>query len=591
MVLEYLIGYLIFALIVIAAAYALYIYRTNENLPENEPPVIDPTFTGMISGPVTEPFETPHHELARSEGEVRQVNPSPQEVNEPLQELPVGRIVTVMMLGAFVSILNQTLINVAIPHMMNDFNVSASTIQWLITGFMLVNGILIPISAFLMETFSTRQLFIAAMISFTIGSVICGFANSFAVMMIGRVVQAVGAGILMPQVMNVFLTVFPPEKRGTAMGTMGVAMIFAPAVGPTLAGWIVQNYTWRILFFIMVPIGIIDIVIAIKWLSNVAKLTYPEFDIWGVVFSTVGFGGLLYGFSRAGTVGWGSAEVILFVTLGVIGVALFIWRELTVENPMLEFRVFRYGIFSLTTAISSITNMAMFAAMLLLPIYLQNIRGFTPLQSGLLLLPGALIMGVMSPISGALFDRIGVRPLAIVGLLITAAANYEFAKLTATTTYHNIVLIYCLRSFGMSLLMMTVMTAGLNQLPGYLNSHGTAMSNTIRQVAGSLGTALLVTIMTNRTSVHLGDYMSAMVSSNPSVNQQFGGITHALALGTGVTAAQAQGLATTVVYGLSAKYSAIAGINDAFLVATGIILLAWVMSFFIRRVPYGKTES
>ncbi|WP_047153095.1 DHA2 family efflux MFS transporter permease subunit [Aneurinibacillus tyrosinisolvens] len=506
-----------------------------------------------------------------------------------MDAISIRRTLTVLMIGAFISILNQTLINVAIPHLMNDFNVSATTVQWLSTAYMLVNGVLIPITAFLIESFGTRVLFTSAMGLFTIGSIVCAIAPSFSIILIGRIIQASGAGILMPLVMSVFLTVFPPERRGAAMGMMGIAMMFAPAIGPTLSGWIVENYTWRVLFFMVIPLGVLDILLAARWLQNVSRLSYPKFDLTGTIFSTIGFGSLLYGFSSAGSDGWGSATVIATLSVGVIFIVLFIVRELTMEEPMLEFRVFKYDIFTISTIVGSATTMTMFGAMLLLPIYLQNIRGFTPLESGLLLLPGALLMGVMSPISGIIFDRIGARPLAIVGLVITAVTTFEFSRLTTDTPYSHIMIIYTARSFGMSLLMMSVQTEGLNQLPRHLGSHGTAMSNTMRQIAGSIGTALLVTVMSNRATLHLANYSNTITTANEPVVQNVNQLGQELAASAGVPPEAGQALATQVLYGLASQTSAINGINDAFIVATWIAVIGLVLSFFLRRAIPDRT--
>ncbi|MGS5021728.1 DHA2 family efflux MFS transporter permease subunit [Paenibacillus sp. JJ1683] len=499
------------------------------------------------------------------------------------QKMSVGRILSVLLLGAFISILNQTLLNVAIPHLMNDFNVSATTVQWLSTGYMLTNGILIPITAFLIESFGTRALFISAMGLFTAGSVVCAASTGFAPMLVGRVIQASGAGIIMPVVMNVFLTVFPPEKRGAAMGTMGIAMMFAPAVGPTLSGWIVEHYSWRLLFLLVIPLAIIDILFAVRWLKNVSKLTKPHFDLLGTIFSTLGFGLLLYGFSSAGDKGWSSNTVILSLAFGIVFIVFFVVRELNMLEPMLEFRVFKYDIFTVSTLVGATVNMTMFGGMLLLPIYLQNIRAFTPLQSGLLLLPGALLMGVMSPISGAVFDRIGARPLAIIGLIITAVTTWEFSLLTDATTYGHIMIIYTIRSFGMSLLMMSVQTEGLNQLPPHLGSHGTAMSNTVRQIAGSIGTAWLITVMSSRTTVHMADYANVATTANASVTEGVSQLGQTLAQTAGISVESGSALAIQQVYGRAVTESTIHGINDAFIIATGIALAGLLFSLFLRR--------
>ncbi|MGZ4112105.1 MAG: DHA2 family efflux MFS transporter permease subunit [Tumebacillaceae bacterium] len=497
----------------------------------------------------------------------------------------------VLVLGAFVSILNQTLLNVAIPHLMNDFGVSADTVQWLSTGYMLINGILIPLSAFLIGTFSTRQLFLTAMISFTFGSFVCSIAPNFTVMMIGRLIQGAGAGIIMPLMMTVILYIYPPEVRGKAMGTIGIAMFFAPAVGPTLSGWILEHWSWRLLFYVAIPIALLDIFLAMAFLKNVTKKTNPAFDALGFICSTIGFGSLLYGCSEAGSKGWGSSTVISTLAIGIVFLILFIIRELTTDKPLLNLRVFKYDMFTLCTIVSCIVNMAMFGASLLVPIYLQNIRGYSPLESGFLLLPGAILMGAMSPISGALLDRYGIRPLAVVGLFITAITTWQFTKLSMDTSYGHLLLLYTLRMFGMSFIIMTIMTSGLNQLPRELGSHGTAAANTVRQVAASIGTAVLVTIMTNRTTFHYEMYRNTVSTSNPHLTQMIQQLTQGITAHMGLTSDLGSSVTTYLLYGMTMQQSSIEGINDAFVVATGLTVAALLLSFFLRRVKHGSMQK
>ncbi|UOE74895.1 DHA2 family efflux MFS transporter permease subunit [Parageobacillus thermoglucosidasius] len=484
-----------------------------------------------------------------------------------------AKVVATIMLGAFVAILNQTLINVALPHMMNDFNVETSTIQWLVTGYMLINGVLIPISPFLIAKFPAKKLFLSGMAFFAIGAFICSAAPSFAIMLTGRLIQAIGAGIIMQLMMVIMLNIFPPEKRGVAMGTVGIAMMFAPAVGPTLSGWIVEHYSWRLLFYVVLPIAIIDIVLAFLWLKDTSRTDAPTLDLRGAIYSTIGFGGVLYGFSEAGSNGWGQTNVVVSIIIGAVFLILFTWRSLTVENPILNFRVFKYNVFTLSTIIGCVINMALFAAMVLLPVYLQNLRGFTPLDAGLLLLPGAIVMAIMSPIAGWIFDRIGARMLAIVGLVITVVTTWEFSKLTMDTPYSHILMLYIFRMFGMSMLGMPIMTEGLNALPRHLYSHGTAMANTLRQVAASLGTAFLVTVMSNRSKFHAESYRNVMTENNPF----FADIVAQLKQAIPSDEAIAQ-----LLYGIVQQRSAIEGINDAFFVATGLAFLALILSFFLK---------
>jgi EmrB/QacA subfamily drug resistance transporter len=500
-------------------------------------------------------------------------------------------ILMVMVLGAFVAILNQTLLNVAIPHMMADFNVTADQVQWLTTAYMMTNGILIPISAFLIGTFTTRQLFITAMSLFALGSLICSVAPVFSVIVLGRVIQALGGGVIMPLMMTVVLDLFPVEARGRAMGTIAIAMFFAPAVGPTLSGWMVEHWSWRWLFWVVIPIAVIDIILAVVMLRNVTSRIRPSFDLWGFITSVVGFGALLYGFSEAGSKGWHNSTVESSIAVGVVFIILFVLREITAREPMLDLSVFRYSMFSLTTIIGCLVNIAMFGAMILTPIYLQNLRGYTPLESGLLMLPGAVLMGIMSPIAGALFDKIGARPLAVIGLLITVVTTWQFTKLSATTPYMHVMMLYTARMFGMSFLVMSIQTAGLNQLPRYLNAHGTAASNTARTVASSLGTAYMVTVMTNRTRVHLADYSNLMTVGQPWLYQHVQMLGQGLAMKLGLPPSAWPHAVAPVLYGLVEKQATIEGIDDSFVIATGLTVVALVLSFFIRRVVPARTAE
>ncbi|TYR74648.1 multidrug efflux MFS transporter [Rossellomorea vietnamensis] len=413
------------------------------------------------------------------------------------QEFKIVPIVAILISGAFAAILNQTLLATALPHIMRDLDLSANTAQWLTTVFMLVNGVMIPITAFLIGRYTTRRLFLTAMGLFAAGTFICAVAPTFFFLMMGRIVQASGAGIMIPLMQTVFFVIFPVEKRGSAMGLFGLVISFAPAIGPTLSGYLVDQYPWRVLFYVVLPIAIIDFIIAFFVLKNVTKLTNPKLDVLSIILSTLGFGGILYGFSTAGTAGWGSAQVLLSLLLGSVILYVFIKRQFELEQPILEFRVFKFGIFTLATIIGMIMFIAMIGGATILPIYMQNMHEFSAFESGLMLLPGALIMGIMNPVSGRIFDKFGAKMLAIVGLTIVTISTFFFTNLTTETSFTYMAVVNAVRMFGVALVMMPVTTAGLNQLPPSLIPHGTAMNNTMRQISGSVGTALLVTIMTN----------------------------------------------------------------------------------------------
>ncbi|MFC3886347.1 DHA2 family efflux MFS transporter permease subunit [Bacillus songklensis] len=497
-------------------------------------------------------------------------------------------LLVVLMLGLFLAILNQTLLNVAIPHLMTEFGVDANTIQWLSTGYMLVNGVLVPLSAFLIERFGVRVLFLVAMLSFTLGSFVCGIAPSFSAMLTGRLIQAVGGGVLAPLVMTIILTIFPPESRGKGMGIFGLAMMFAPAVGPTLSGWIIEHYDWRIMFNGMVPLGSIVFIIAVFKLRNLVEPRKIKIDLLGTFASLVGFSTLLYGVSEAGSSGWTDPIVIVNIIVGIIFISIFIVQQLRSKTPMLDFRVFKYDMFSLSTIINVLVTVAMFTGMFLLPIYLQNLRGFTALESGLLMLPGAIVMLIMSPISGILFDKVGPRPLAVIGLFITAVTTYEFTQLTVNTSYDHILVLNMLRFFGMSLISMPIMTAGINQLPRELNNHGTAMSNTLRQISGSLGTSFVTTIFTNRSADHYASMANGMRTNDPAFMSSFESFAHSVAQTLNLPVEQAKQYAVSLLAGQTKLQSTIMGINDAFFWAMGFAISGVVLSLFLRDVRKDK---
>ncbi|WP_102349092.1 DHA2 family efflux MFS transporter permease subunit [Bacillus sp. Marseille-P3661] len=478
---------------------------------------------------------------------------------------PYG-IIAVLMVGAFIAFLNNTLLNIALPSIMIDLAVNTATVQWLTTGFMLVNGIMIPTTAFLIQKYSVRHLFLAAMCLFSAGTILAGVAHIFPVLLAGRMIQASGTAIMMPLLMNVMLVSFPVEKRGTAMGFFGLIMMAAPAIGPTLSGWIVEHYDWRMLFHFVAPISVVILLLGFFLLKDKKDKVHIHLDTVSLLLSSIGFGGLLYGFSSAGSKGWDNAQVYVTIIVGIIALVLFIIRQAKLERPMLNFSIFKYPMFALSSAITMVLNMAMFSGMLLLPIYVQTLRGISPFDAGLMLLPGAILMSLMSPITGRLFDKFGGRALAVTGLTILTIGTYYLSTLTFETSYTYLMVLHAFRMFGISMVMMPVSTNGLNQLPAQFYPHGTAMNNTLNQVSGAIGTALLVTIMSNRTESSLAE-LAADATGHPA----------------GATAADIQQQITA--------QAMLAGINFAFFVATFISFVALVLAFFIKRAKQAEDPT
>ncbi|KRN89287.1 MDR family MFS transporter [Ligilactobacillus ceti] len=412
-------------------------------------------------------------------------------------------LVLVLVIGSFCTVLNATLLATAFPAIMQSFDVDTATVQWLTTGFMLVTGVMIPVSAWLINTFSSRFIYLLAMTVFLIGTTLCFIAPSFNYLLVGRLVQGFGVGITMPLLQTIMLTIFPPEQRGAAMGTVGLVIGLAPALGPTLSGFIVDTWTWRDLFGMIIPICVVVLILAFFFMKSVIPHKEQKIDIWSIITSTIGFGSLLYGTSSAGNKGWTNPYVLAFIIVGVIFVALFSHRQLQMSDPFLDISVFKYREFRLASVLSAISNLAMVGAEMILPLYIQTIRGESAFHSGLMLLPGALVVGFMSPITGRLFDRYGAKMLAITGMTLLSLATVPFLFLTPHTSIVLIIGFYMIRMFGIGMVMMTVTTSGMNVLPLDKLPHGTAVNNTFRQVLSSIGTAILISILTTVTTNHL----------------------------------------------------------------------------------------
>jgi len=404
-------------------------------------------------------------------------------------------IVITLLIGAFVSVLNETLLGNALPDLMREFNATATTIQWLTTAYMLVCGVLVPVTALLQQWFTTRQLFLTAMITFLIGTLLSAISPSFGVLLAGRIIQALGTGLILPIMMNTILIIFPPEKRGSVMGLMGLTIMFAPAIGPTLSGIIIDSLDWRWLFYIVIPLVLLSIFTGAKYLKNVSEVTKPRVDMASIILSTLGFGFIVYSCSKSGELGWSNPEVYWTIIVGIVALILFVIRQLKIKDPLLDLRTFRYPTFAWTALLMFLVMMTMFSTMTLMPMFLQGLLLFTAFKSGLIMLPGSVLNGILSPISGKLFDKFGARTIIIPGVVIVAVAMWLFTGLDAYSTTTQIITFHCILLVGLSLVFMPVQTHGLNQLTKDLYPHGTAIFSTLQQVSGAIGTSLFISRM------------------------------------------------------------------------------------------------
>lgn len=445
-------------------------------------------------------------------------------------------MLVIMVFGTFVTVLNQTVVTPAQPSIMLEMGIDASTVQWLTTGFTLVNAIMIPVTAYLTDKHSTKILYLVSMGIFALGSLMAGIAPDFAVLLAGRLLQAAGAGILMPMVMTVLMLTFPVERRGSAMGIFGIVIAFAPAIGPSVAGLVIDGYGWRIMFYAIAILIALVILISCFALKKAEPLNpAAQLDKVSVIMSTVGFGALLYGFSTIGSVGLNVADGIITL-VGIVVLVLFFRRQLKMEQPMLNVRVLANRRFLIGTAIGMIVQASLLAAGVLMPIYLQSYMGYSATVSGLVIMPGAILMGVLNPFAGRLFDKYGPRVLSIIGLVILTISTVGFATLSSTTDVVWLTILYTIRMASLSLVNMPITTWAMNALDNKLLNHGTSVNNTLRQVSGSLGTALLVSIDTFVTGSASGT-MGAVEAGILGVNAAFAAAVVLSAIALGLTIA------------------------------------------------------
>ncbi|QDG90383.1 MDR family MFS transporter [Pseudarthrobacter sp. NIBRBAC000502770] len=429
---------------------------------------------------------------------IRQGNPSA--APEKMSRESVT-IISTLLVATFVVILNETIMNVALQRLMVDLRVDAPTVQWLSTGFMLTMAVVIPTTGFILQRLSTRAVFMLAMGLFAGGTALAAVAPGFEVLLLARIVQAGGTAIMLPLLMTTILTLVPLAKRGAVMGNVSIAISVAPAMGPTVSGLILEHFTWRFMFVFVLPVALAALAIGAKYLTNVGEVEKGKLDVLSVILTVPAFGGLVYGLSQIGGGHGGqsgpSAGAIAALAIGVAALTVFVLRQVRLQRaaaPLLDLRAFNFRMFTVSVLLMVVAMMALFGGVILLPLYLQEVRGLGSLETGLALLPGGLAMGLLGPVIGRSFDKVGPLPLTVTGSILMVVTLWQFSMLDAGTAVWWIITLHVGLSFGLALLFTPAFTTGLNPLPPHLYSHGSAIMSTTQQVAGAAGTALLVSI-------------------------------------------------------------------------------------------------
>ena len=460
-----------------------------------------------------------------------------------------NRVIWLLLAATFVVFLNETIMGVAIPHLVVDLDITLSAAQWLTTAFMLTMAVVIPITGFLLQRFTTRQMFTTAMSLFSAGTLLAALAPGFEVLLLARVVQATGTAIMMPLLMTTLMTLVAPSDRGRLMGRVSIVMSVAPAIGPTISGLILDSLNWRFMFWLVLPIAVVMLVIGIRRVENVSETRRTPIDPFSIVLSAIGFGGLVYGLSLVGGVVTGTdtvntAQMWIAFVAGALGIVAFILRQLVLQRrdaALLDLRTFRSRNFAVAVGLMTIMMAALFGTIVLLPIYLQDVLHLTPSMTGLLVLPGGLAMGLLGPTVGRLFDRFGPTPLLVPGSIVVSGVLWSLTLVTEQTEPWLVLIAHVALSVGLAFMFTPLFTSALGSIEPRFYSHGSAIVGTIQQVAGAAGTTLFITVMTSRAAT-----------------------------------AVAEGAA-------SAEIAAAAGIRSAFLVGAILSLVAIVGAFLVRK--------
>ena len=426
-----------------------------------------------------------------------------------------SRVIWLLLAAAFVAILNETTMGVAIPHLITDLGITALAAQWLTTAFMLTMAVVIPITGFLLRRFTTRTMFVAAMGLFSTGTLLAFLSPGFPMLLVARVVQASGTAIMMPLLMTTLMTVVPAAIRGRMMGRVSIVISLAPAIGPTLAGAILNNFEWRWIFGMVLPIAIVALVVGARWIHNLGETTHAPIDVPSVILSALGFGGLVFGLSQLGAGGHGggadaaaasaasTTTLVVSLSVGIVALGLFGWRQVLLQrkdDALLDLRVFRSANFSLSIGQMAIMSMAFFGAITVVPLYLQDVIGVDALTAGLVVLPGALAMGLAGPFIGRIYDRWGTRVLLVPGAVITSSMLWFYTSFGTETPVWLVAVAQTVLSIGLALSFTPLFTASLASLQPKFYSYGSAVVGTVQQVAGAAGIAVMFGVMAAATA-------------------------------------------------------------------------------------------
>ena len=498
------------------------------------------------------------------------------------------KIVLVAISGTFMMMIDATIVNIALPHILSVFNDTIDRMQFITSAYLMAMAIGAPLATYLMNKFGVKRIYIASLILFLSGSMLCGIAWNTNSLIIFRILQGFSSGILMPLAMTLIFTNVPPEGRGTAMGIFGIPMVLAPAIGVTLGGYLVEYLDWRWCFYVNVPIVIAAVFISILWIRDTSKDAKLPLDIKGFVLAAVGFGSLLYALTYAPSWGWNDVRTLGLLGVSVICLAAWVIVELRVKIPLLDLRVFKFKGYSLGTFLTFVTTMGLYSAMLLLPLFLQTVRGLGAFQAGLLMIPQAVGSMFGSVIGGRIYDRIGPRPPTIIGLLITGYITWQLSALDVTTPDSTFMLLIGFRGLGIGLCMMPVMTFALAEVPLALTSAASTINNVLRSVFGGLATAIFASLLSSYEKINVA-VLTQTVTPDSGSSLQVLSTAQVYLQKAGMSLQAAHQEAVALLYQMTALRGYILAFEKVFVIGAIIIFIGVIPALFLYH--NGKTKQ
>jgi EmrB/QacA subfamily drug resistance transporter len=495
-----------------------------------------------------------------------------------------------MLPGITMFMLDLTIVNVALARLSTNFGVDLATVQWVITAFALAMGVATPLADFLERRFTLKRVWIVGLAAFTAASAFGGIAPNFWMLILARAIQGFTGGALLPLILSTLFAVFPEKERGQAMGFLAIPMVAGPALGPTLGGYLVTYWSWRLVFYVNVPVGIASVLLAILFLRQTKPHLGGRFDWWGFVLSSLGFGLTLYGLSEVGSYGWGSLWVRTLIGTGLVSLIVLVGYELMRPDPLLDFRFFRSGQFVIGNIVMWVGMVALLGAEFMLPLYLQNLRGLTAVDAGLMLMPQGFAVAFSGPLAGRLLDRIGARWIVLVGFAVLAFNTYQLSQITLTTDYGTLRWLLVMRGLALGLVMSPPQLTALAAVPDKSRTNASSLLTALKTIAQSFGVATLATLVQSQSTVHARE-LAWQVRPETLAGQALASVGAILQQNLGLSDVAANGIAVALMLGRISQQAAVLGFADGYRATFAIAVIALLLATFLPGRGATKSDS